>query len=365
MRILHIIWHLGQGGAQTYLLNLLKLQVADPDIQVELLVFEDRTELSEEFESLVAVNYLHIMNGRNPLDFFKIVSALKSSTYDLIHSHSNALLLNMALQFVGQPVVFTEHGGKLLGGRWVDQLAYKLFARRFNVIIAISNEMARLMRATVPSLADRVEVVYNGVDIERIQTARSCAVQDYWPNSEMQPFTIGVIGRLDDQKGIDLFIDTAKELCKRRSDAQFVIVGDGSLRAQLEQQARSLVDNNKLFFTGYRSDALSILKTMDVFLFTSKYEPFGLVITEAMVALVPVVAANIKGAVPELIDNGKTGLVVEGANIPELAESVDRLLDNERLRSEVKSKAFAAVSERFTMEANHVGVKNCCLRALG
>ena len=358
MKVLHVIWHLGQGGAQTYLLSLLKEQLVDADIEPLLLVLGVPGALSSEFEQKVEVSYLDMRGGLDLLRLFRIPKALRNIHADLIHSHSNNLAFNTATQFAGMPVVYTEHGGGLLGGRKRDRIVYTYLSRPFCRIIAISHEMSRVMSDANSSLKDRIEVVYNGVDIDDIESRSApdgSGMDKYLLNAE---YRVGIIGRLERQKGIDIFLKVAAELCKSRDDVVFLIIGDGSLRSELEQLAHRLGISGKTFFLGFRTDALSLLKTLDLFVFTSIYEPFGLVITEAMAAGVPVVAMHERGAVPEIITNGVDGLVVNGRNPQDIADRADQLLRNESLRLEIINSARDTIRRRFTIQNNALGVKS-------
>ena len=165
-------------------------------------------------------------------------------------------------------------------------------------------------------------------------------------------YYIGIIGRLVEQKGVDLFIEVAENLISRRDDVGFVIVGDGPLRVELEHVVNAKNIAGKVIFAGYRSDGIAWMKRFDVFLFTSKFEPFGLVITEAMAAGVPVVAAHRRGAVPEIVENGQTGLVVEGDQASILAECVTKVLDDPDLREHIVANAKQMVALRFSIAAN-------------
>lgn len=364
MRVLHVIWHLGQGGAQTYLYNLLKLQIADADLQPRLLVLGKRGALSEDFEELLEVSYLDMRGGLDLLRAIRIPAALKRSDEELVHSHSNNLAFNFALQFFHLPVVYTEHGGGLLGGRRRDLLIYRHLSRAISRYIAISQEMAKVMKAANPSLEDRIDVVYNGVNIDAIAAIPVYDSRDLDSRIANARYRVGIVGRLEYQKGIDLFIESAAYLCKKRDDVVFIVIGDGSLRLQLEKHALEKGIAGRVFFLGYRTDALSLLKRLDVFLFTSNYEPFGLVITESMAAEVPVVATNSHGAVLEIISNGGDGLLVNGRNPQQIADVVDRLLSDVKLRSDIIRNARETVRQRFTIQASASGVRAVYLKCL-
>ena len=158
MRILHVIWNLDQGGAQRYLLDL--LTELDGRTPAEVLVQSEPGPLSETVERLcTAINYLHMKGGFDLAGLFRIIRHLGNSRADLIHSHSNNLLFNLALQLQSRPVIYTEHGGRLLERNLADRLIYKLLYRPIRRFIAISDYMANIMLAENGALRDRIKVI--------------------------------------------------------------------------------------------------------------------------------------------------------------------------------------------------------------
>lgn len=365
MKVLHVVWNLGQGGTQTYLRDLAKACLGVKNISLCVLVLTKRGPLSDDIEGLgIPVIYLNIKSGVDFNGFTKLFNYLRITKYDIIHSHSSNLLFNCILWFISSPKVFTEHGGGLMGGEWKYYLIYKLFYRNYAQFIAISKASAAEMKAANPKIRSKTRIVYNGLDIEVTKAVN----KDYEPELPQEIIQakcrVGIIGRLVPQKGISLFLAVAAVLAESETDMVFVIVGDGPLQNELEKKSEELGIKDKVFFLGFRKDAKQILKLFDVFLFTSEWEPFGLVIIEAMALGVPVVALNNKGAVNEIITNGIDGLVIDKAEPTLLAQLVVRLLSNEGLRKEIAENAYTKVVEHFTIQQNAqqlVKVYNDCV----
>lgn len=357
MNVMHIIWDLGQGGAQTYLLNLVSEQKKDPDLQLRVLVLTRRGALSDEYERLVKTEYLGMSSGHSLLAALQIPSKIKESNVALIHVHSNNILLFCLLHLIRLPIVYTEHGGGLLGGRYQDRLIYKLLHKPVTRWIAISEYMANVMQDTNPSNDLPIDLVYNGVNAEQISATTQTPEKDLDERITSARYRVGVIGRLHEQKGIDLFVRVAGHLHSQIDDTVFIIVGDGGLRPDLEAQARQLNVDERVFFLGYRKDAIAILKNFTVFLFTSKFEPFGLVIAEAMAAKVPVVATHSVGAIPEILSNRKEGIVVSNRDPSAVADAVVALLQDSEKRDEFRQSGSRKVRELFSITANAKGVK--------
>ena len=354
MKVLHVIWDLDQGGAQMYVCGLLKsLPLVNRDIECDLVVLGGQGPLSDLAEkSNAAVTYIGMRNGYDLRGASRLCRFFKSSCWDLVHSHSHNPAFNKLVQCMRVPKVFTEHGGGLTGGKWRQKLFYRLFAAHYDHYIAISQAMVPIMQKACPEISGRIDVIHNGVDIAAIESAVDKGAAQVPQDVSRANYRVGVIGRLVEQKGIDMFLEVAMNISAKRQDIVFVVVGDGPLRGALESQAVRQGLSKRVFFLGYRRDAWELLRWFDIFLFTSNYEPFGLVLAEAMAAGVPVIARHVTGAVPEIITNGRDGVVVEGKDTQELAKAVLRVLKDEQFRLRIISSARTKVKRDFSLERN-------------
>ena len=354
MKVLHVIWDLGQGGAQRYLLNLLEAHYTQ--ISCSVLVLSSPGSLSAEIETVCdEVHYLGMTSGKDYFSFVRMIRFLRSKNYDLIHSHSNNILFNIALHFQSLPVLYTEHGGRLLGNVRQAAWIYKWLNRPIKRFLAISYHMRQVMLNTNPAIKERIVVIYNGVDVDAI---RSVAAQKTgWKkslNNESSSQVVGFVGRFVHQKGVDLFIKTAVYISSetQNDNVVFVMAGDGPLFEDAKSQAKSLGLGGKIIFLGYCKDMFPILKNYDIMLFTSRFEPFGLVITEAMAAGVSIVAMDQEGAVSEIIRDGVDGYVIKGTDLKCAADRVLQLLRDDETRQRMAVNAATRVREKFSMKNN-------------
>ena len=143
------------------------------------------------------------------------------------------------------------------------------------------------------------------------------------------------VGRLAEVKGVTYLIEAMKQV-----DAMLVIVGDGPLREQLEEQAKLLGDKVQFLGAKTHDQLAEIYASADVFAAPSVrakdggVEGFGLVFLEAMASGLPIVASR-SGGIPDLIHNGENGLLVEPGNVEELAGAIERVLENRDMRAEL------------------------------
>jgi glycosyltransferase involved in cell wall biosynthesis len=353
MKVLHVIWDLGQGGAQTYVRDLIRQHRDSNRIASEVLALSTTGPIAKEIERLdVAVNFIGMRNGYDFPRILELRKYLKISNADIIHSHSRNFAFNWIIRTIYIPKIYTEHGGNLLSGRMRNKWAYNLFIDNYQKYIAISKEMAKLMLNENIDIASKLCVVYNGTDINQIDAITPIETDDLFRDHLDAQFRIGIMGRLVPQKGIDTFLQTAALIARERTDIVFLIVGDGPLRNELAAVAKRLGIEKRVFFLGFRPDATRILKTLDVFLFTSNYEPFGLVLTEAMAARVPIVALDLKGAVSEILEDQVEAFVVKYKDPALLADRIMRILDDASLRRLFTQNARRRVEQSFSIEEN-------------
>ncbi len=252
-------------------------------------------------------------------------------------------------------IVFTEaNSGEWSGSGWkaaLVRLRTKLVCGPLTSVIAISRFIERrLIDAGVP--AGKIRVVYNGVDVgafhvdpEARDTLRSQLGADAGVT------LILFASALVEFKRTEIAIGACAELVKRGFPARLLIAGQGPKRASLEAQVEKLGLNGQVTWLGYQPDPQRWLSACDLFLHTAAGEAFGNVLVEAMACGVPVVASR-SGAAPELIEDGKSGLLVDsgGGEEVRIAETIVSLARDGGRRAEM-GRAGIEQARRFTVEA--------------
>jgi glycosyltransferase involved in cell wall biosynthesis len=353
MKVLHVTWNVGQGGAQVYLLGLLKELSKYPDLELSVLVLNSQGSLTPILDKTCNdVTYLSMGGASDIFGVIRLMRYLNNMKVDVVHYHFPNTALHILMHFIRVPIVYTEHGGGLLAGRLAVKLLYKYFTTPINRFIAISDYMASVMVSENHNIQKRVLTIHNGISIEEIE-AMSPANKKQIPGlSGNAAYIVGIVGRLVYQKGIEYFIHTAKDILDKRNEISFVIVGSGEDEEKLKEMTQAMGISDHVIFMGYQKDAIRYMKLFDVLLFTSRFEPFGLVLTEAMTANVPIVAMDIRGAVSEIIRSGKDGVVINGSDCKSAAEAVIQLLDDKDYRKRLIDNAKARVMNKYTIEEN-------------
>jgi len=222
-----------------------------------------------------------------------------------------------------------------------------LFKYVINEIIANSEETARTILSENPELfpADRIHVIYNGVDWSRFDSLSKTAVN----RLQQDRIVLGNAGRLVPQKGQEILIEVAKQLKDKGYSFEIVVAGEGKLKESLLQKALDEGVAEQLRFLGFVDNMPQFLNSIDIFLFPSHWEGFGYVIAEAMYCEKPVVAFNISSN-PELVINNETGFLVEQGDVAAFAEKAEILINDAGLRQQMGKKARKSAVERFSLE---------------
>ena len=159
-------------------------------------------------------------------------------------------------------------------------------------------------------------------------------------------FVIGQVGRLSLQKSPDVFIQSAVKIKEKIKNAHFVLVGDGDLKEEVLSYARENGIEKSLTITGWVDNPLSYVGIFDVATLLSRWEGFGLVLPEYMLAKKPIVACGVD-AIPTVIDNKKTGVLVKPESPEETADAIYKIYSDNEFRNQLIENGTKAVYEKF------------------
>jgi glycosyltransferase involved in cell wall biosynthesis len=194
-----------------------------------------------------------------------------------------------------------------------------------------------------------VRLIYNGVDLQRYDHQGGCATLREEYGMEPGSRIVGVVARLEPEKGHQTLIEAWPHVLREVPDAYLLIVGEGSRRDYLEQWAAAHKVAHRVVFTGRRDDIPAVTASLDVAVLPSWREAQGLSILEAMAMSRPVVASDV-GGIPEMIEDGVTGLLVEHDNPVALAAAITRLLKDRAWAARIAKAGHDLVHERFCIE---------------
>lgn len=285
-----------------------------------------------------------------------VASLLKRARPDILHAHSSkaGLVGRVAARMAGVPaVLLTVHGSIFhrQHPRWQEGLlafSERALAGVTDMIITVSEALGREIAHREKIDPEKIVTVYNGVVPEKFSRGPD---REYFGKVTGIPAgcrVVGTVARLAPQKGVAGFIRAAALVAKDSGDTAFLVVGDGPLRAGLEQLARDLGLAGRIFFAGERPDVDSIMPCLDVFVLASLTEGLPLSVLEALAARRPVVATRV-GGIPEVIRPGVNGLLVDPGDITGLAGSIRGALGDPEGSRAMGERGRETVLERFTV----------------
>jgi L-malate glycosyltransferase len=281
---------------------------------------------------------------------FKIRKILNSQDYDILHAHTSH----------GHVLGFLAAAGKktcVLVTRRVD---FSIFRSSFlhlsgikyrymaDYYIAISHEIKRVMEAD-GILSSRIFVVHSGIDTKRFAGAKKQPLYAEFNIKEGEPVIVNV-AHLAPHKGQAYLVKAIPYVLEKIPSARFFIVGGGELMADLRSLAASLGLKDRLVFTGFRPDVGNFYSLADLFVMSSVQEGLGTAVLDALAMEKPVVATR-AGGIPEIIEDGKTGRLVEPENPAALSEGIiDMLLHSERA-GQMAAQGRLRVETNFSIRA--------------
>ena len=223
-------------------------------------------------------------------------------------------------------VIHTEHGKHYASRprtRWLGRLSGR-FVDRF---CCVSGDVADEVEACRVVPKGKIRVIPNGIDTDRFAGAVNPAAVRVELGVPPGVPLVGTVGRLNEVKRQDRLIRGFAAMLGRFPEAHLVLIGDGPLMSELRLLAEGLGIGPRVHFAGYRADPERVLGALDVFALTSRSEGMPLAVLEAWAAGVPVVASRV-GGLPEMIDDGRTGLLVDAEDVGALAAAIGGLIDD-------------------------------------
>lgn len=216
------------------------------------------------------------------------------------------------------PIVTTIHNIHNPGNfRWAGRI---LRSCSDFVIFESHYERNRLLANGLPS--ERSGVIHSGIDLERLaRPMRHRELAEAYGIDVGAHVVFGIVARLSEEKGHRYLVDAFAHVSAKCPAARLLIIGDGPLLGQVQQQVQERGLADKVVFTGMQRDIASHLALLDVFVLASTRESFPLSAREAMAASRAVIAPRIGGC-PEVVDEGVTGLLFEAGQVEELAEKM-------------------------------------------
>lgn len=355
MRVVHISKITGIAGAEGHLLSLLPALGAR-GIDARMLVLDQPDRRAQSFcDAMTArgvpIDVVPIARHVDPLLVARIVGRLRALDPDIVHTHlvhADLYGLAAARRAGIRATIASRHDNnpfrRRVPLRWLNRRA-TLQARR---IVAISHAIARFVIDVEGADPRAVATIHYGLGPDDHEGEPRDVVRE---TRGLAPtgMLVGVVGRLIEQKGIDVLLDAWPGVMARHPDARLVVVGDGALRGRLSERATRLGLGASVVFAGWMPMAREVMSACDVVVIPSRWEGFGLVALEAMACARPVVASDVD-ALPEIVEPRETGLLVPPEDAPALSAAINELLDRPEWATALGMAGRQRLVDHFSVE---------------
>lgn len=349
INVLEVIGNAGMGGMENYIKNFIA-NLPQDEFRITC-ICPNESPFTESLRGLGVEEVFITPIEDDP--FWRSIQlaaeVVRLHDIDVLHAHMPKahVLAGLAGCLTHKPIVATVHG--------MNVTSHELGITRGVSSHLITNCQEAYTQALAMGVcANRVNLVRNGVDVNLFTSARSGrALRDAINLTDDVPL-VGFVGRLDFEKGPDIFLRIAEHVHRIRPDVHFVIVGEGLMRDQLLQMRSKMQLDERVHFVGWYNDTAEIYPALNVLAHTSRSDGTSLVLLEAMASGCATVGLAV-GGVREIIENERTGLMAGAGDWEGAANRILKLLQRPELLQTMGVAARERVEKYFNLAKNTKG----------
>lgn len=339
MSILNVVGAKVWGGGEQYVYDMCD-ELHRRQISSFVLIDVSNHELQERFEQVAGVLTANLYSYKGFTSVLSIVKQMKENDITVIQCHSGKyILLCLALKYLtGAKLIFYKHNvvkAKTdIYHRWVQS--------QVDAFICVSKKVYDAQ--VIPNIIDKYYLVYNGVNIRRFPVLSDNNI----PNKR---FVVGYAGRIIENKGIFDLLDAVRVLHNKFDEIRLLICGDGKSVdiEQMNQYIKHHQMEEYVQYMGFQKDMNRWYRSIHCLVAPSKVqEAFGLVLCEAMYCKVPVITST-SGAQAEIIENGKSGILIDTVNSESIVEAIQGFMENDGVRDSIIEQGYTRVKSNFTI----------------
>lgn len=341
MNILHISRTMGQGGAEKVV-----YQICKEDYDNKMFIASTGGAYVDMLKKEGVKHFIiPDINGKNPFQMIKtliiLIKIIKKNDIQIVHSHHRmAAFYSRIISIFNKKIkrVYTAHNV------FYDKVKLTSFSLKGSQIVAVGNGVKKNLIDVYGIEPNTIEIIYNS--IER-PTEVSIPKDEFIKNKGNKVF-IGTVGRISEQKGMDIFIKALANILKDRDDVYGFIIGDGEDKEKLIKQAKELNIENNVIFLGYRKDIFDLISAMDFIVLASRWEGFPLTPIETFSVGKTIIVSNIPGN-NEIVEDNINGLFFEKDNVEDLVEKIRIMMDSSK-RSILEKNALKKYDTTYKYE---------------
>ncbi len=354
VEVLHLLWRGTGGGAERHVYDL-AVEMQKRGVASGILYLSSDCGIGEGLRDHgVAHAGLGLPRGYDPRGPFRVAAAVRAFEPRLIHDHVSTPWLRAFLpRRGGTGIVATEHGHLLrpaytkAGPRlWLERAG----ARRTDLYIAPSRAIAAAVEGQYRFPADRIRVIPHGIRPleEPSGSGARTRLRAEFEAREGQILVL-FVGRLDETKGVPDLWEAFERAARQREDLLLVVAGAGELASDLARRVRASGLASRVRLAGFRRDAAQLFAAADLFVLPARHEAFGIVLLEAMASGTPILATR-TGGIPEIVEDGRTGILVAPRDTAAMGAALLRLAGDPETRHSLGRAGAERLAQCYTLE---------------
>lgn len=356
-KIMHIVQ--SPGGVERYINMFVKnMDSSKYDNILVCSLDYDKKKYEDFIYAFEYVNMSREINLKSDLSaILKIRKIIKKYNPDVVYLHSSKAgaigrIANLGFKNIS---LYNPHGWAFnMNCNSIKKKIYlyieKLLAPLCTFIIAISDFEKECAIENRVCKVDKIKVIYNGIDIDEYEEKKkkfTLTREDL--GIPKDAYIIGTVGRLTEQKAPDTFIEAAKKIKNKYSNTFFIMVGDGELKDKVKELIKGSNLENSVLITGWVDEPMEYIELFDQAMLLSRWEGFGLVLPEYMLARKPIIATEVD-AIPNLISNNENGMLVGMDAIEEVAATSEVLINDDYKSELMIKRAENIVRDKFNIK---------------
>jgi len=350
INIMHTVISLEVGGLEKIVCDMVR-GFDKKLFNVEVCCFSTLGELAEKLvDDGINVTLLQITTKHyDPFYPLRLGRFLRAKKVDVLHMHSGTFFIGAQAGFLARTpaMIYTDHGRHLVDPKRLI-LMNRFSAMFVDKIVAVSRELEEYLANVVKLPRRKISTIINGIDTVKFSPRpKSASLLREFGISENTKI-IGTVGRLAEVKDQSSMIEAFEVVNRHYPDSVLMLVGDGPMKSELQQLVVDRKLDERVIFTGSRSDVSELLNLFDVYLLTSLSEGTSISLLEAMASGVPPVVTDVGGN-PSVVSNGINGFVVKPKDTVNISEKIINLLENVTTCKTIKNNAVTTVRQNYSL----------------
>jgi sugar transferase (PEP-CTERM/EpsH1 system associated) len=339
------------GGLENGVINIINR--SDPDAFDHAICCLTRSgAAAHRLARKVKIVEMHKREGNDWRVIPRLIRFMRSQRPHIVHTRNWGTVDGiLAARFAGVPsVIHGEHGWNMNDPE--GQSRRRLWLRRFlglgvGRFVTVSDDIRRWLENVVRVPDRKVQTIRNGVDTEKFHP-RLRDEKGLGTRSE-GGIVIGTVGRLDPIKRQDLLLQAFSKLDPDARKVKLLLAGEGPERKRLETLRDGLPGGDRISFLGEREDVPELYRIMDIFVLPSRNEGMSNTILEAMASGLPVIATAVGGN-PELVRDGRTGILIAPDSVDAIRDAIQHYVENPEIRRIHGANAREEAVDRFSLK---------------